>query len=689
MQHFSYLPAHVLTYRHSIMNLLITVCFIFIVSSASGQIPGATPCTNPGQNPSTAFPVCGTSTFSQASVPLCGGKYLPAPTCNTNVVSDVNPFWYKFTCFKSGTLGFQITPHTNSEDYDWQLFDVTGQNPNAVYSNINLVVSCNWSGEGGATGASNAGSQLFVCDGFGKPLWSRMPDLVQGHEYLLLVSHFTNTQSGYNLSFNGGTAIITDSTDPKLGIAEASCSGDVVRLKLNKKMKCSSIAANGSDFYLMPGNIPVSGVVGFGCAGGFDSDSLELKLSAPLSPGNYSVHVKQGSDNNTVLDYCDKPIQLSDFANFSILPLAPTPMDSLVPVKCKPQSLKLVFSKPVLCSSVAPDGSDFTVSGPYNITISGASTNCASGATASREIVIQLSQPLYNAGSFNLTLKTGTDGNTILDECSQETPSGSFVKFVTLDTVNADFIYSKNYGCSFDTVNYFHPGNNGVNSWNWTLDEGKTSSLQSPQAIYSVFNQKTIQLAVSNGFCSDTSNQVVVLDNFLKADFTSFADGCPDEPTGFTSKSQGQIVNHNWTFGDGSTSNAVSPVYTYGRQNNVTTYTVTYTITDNMGCQSSAQKFIRIYSSCLLAVPNAFSPNQDGINDFLGPLNAIKAEQLDFKVFNRWGQLLFQTKNWKNGWDGKYQGILQGTGVYVWYLTFIDRDSKQPRQMKGTAVLIR
>ena len=120
-----------------------------------------------------------------------------------------------------------------------------------------------------------------------------------------------------------------------------------------------------------------------------------------------------------------------------------------------------------------------------------------------------------------------------------------------------------------------------------------------------------------------------------------------------------------------------------------TRFTVTYTITDNLGCQSSAQKFIRIYSSCLLAVPSAFTPNNDGRNDILGPLNAIKAEQLDFKVYNRWGQLLFQTKNWKNGWDGKFQGMLQGTGVYVWFLSYVDRDTKQPRQMKGTAVLIR
>ena len=207
--------------------LLLTLCMLICFLGMEGQ----TVCTAPGQNPTTAFPVCGTSTFTQNSVPICGGRQVPAPTCNTYPLADVNPYWYKFTCFQAGTLGFRISPATNSEDYDWQLFDITGRNPNDVYTDVSLVKACNWSGEGGATGASSAGSALFVCEGLGKPLFSKMPDLQVGHEYLLLVSHFTQTQSGYSLSFNGGTAVITDSTPPKIRAAEASCGGNLVRLK--------------------------------------------------------------------------------------------------------------------------------------------------------------------------------------------------------------------------------------------------------------------------------------------------------------------------------------------------------------------------------------------------------------------------------------------------------------------------
>ena len=662
------------------LTAIFVICFSCLVA---GQT-----CTTPGQNPSTAFPVCGTSTFTQSSVPICGGKQVPAPTCNTYPLTDVNPFWYKFTCFQSGTLGFTISPHTNSEDYDWELFDITNQNPDAVYSNINLVVACNWSGESGKTGASSAGSKLYVCEGYGQPLWSKMPSLIKDHEYLLLVSHFTQTQSGYDLSFDGGTAVITDSTQPHLKYAEASCGGDIIRMKLNKKMKCSSVAVNGSDFYITPGSVSVASAFAINCSNGFDTDSIELHLSSFLSPGVYNLDIKKGSDANTVLDYCDQSIPETDNVSFTVYPLTATPMDSLAPLQCKPQSLRLVFRKPMLCSTVALDGSDFVITGSYPVIIASANGSCVNGATT-KEIIINLSQPLYKAGNFILTLRQGSDGNTIRDECNQETPAGSFLNFSVKDTVNADFTYQINYGCSTDAVNFFHSGANGVTTWQWDLDENKTSNQQNTQALYKNFNSKRVKLVVSNGFCSDTSSQTFTLDNFLKADFDTYEDVCPNEATRFTSLAQGHIVNYNWEFGDGTTSSQESPSHIYSGPSATTSYIVKYTVTDSFGCENTAQKAIKVYVSCYLAVPNAFTPNGDGKNDFLYPLNAIKAEKLNFRVYDRWGQLIFQTNNWKHGWDGSFKGVPQSTGVYVWFLTYVDRDSKQPRQMKGTAALIR
>ncbi|HYE55565.1 MAG TPA: PKD domain-containing protein, partial [Chitinophagaceae bacterium] len=458
--------------------VLFTLCLL-LASAVQAQV-----CTTPGQTPSTAFPVCGTRVFTQASVPLCGGTRLPSPHC-TDALTDINPFFYKFTCIKSGTLGFLITPKDLQEDYDWELYDVTGVDPNAIYTNGNLVIGCNWSGEFGLTGASNAGNDLFECAGNGVPLFSKMPTLTAGRNYLLLVSHFTNTQSGYTLEFKGGTAVITDTTTPHLKKATPNCSGDVLRVSIGKKIKCSSIAADGSDFFITPSNGNTIAATGFECSTKFDTDSIEVKFDRFLPPGNYKLNIKGGADGNTLLDYCDKPVPTSDVLEFTVLPGAPTPMDSLTKPACAPNTLQLVFRKPVLCSSIAANGSDFIVSGSYPVSVTSAAGSCGTNGLTSA-IIVTLSQPLERAGNFNIQLRRGSDGNSLLDECATETPPGAFIPFQVKDTVNADFTYSIQYNCSVDIVDFFHPGTS-VTSWSWDLDDGLRSNLQSPQAQYTVF----------------------------------------------------------------------------------------------------------------------------------------------------------------------------------------------------------
>lgn len=661
---------------------------IFVLTALLLSVTGISQtCTNPGQNPSTAFPVCGTSIFTQNTVPLCGGRALPSPSCKTSGLEDINPYWYKFTCFKAGKLGFIITPKDLGDDYDWELYDITGKNPDDIYTDGSLVVTCNWSGEKGLTGASSAGKKLMVCGGLGQDVYSTMADLKEGHNYLLLISHFTPSQSGYTLEFKGGTAVITDPAPPSLKAAEASCAGNKIRVTLNKKMKCSSIASNGSDFIVTPGAISVVNAVGVNCSGRFDTDALELTLSQPLPPGNYKLEIKTGTDANTILDYCDNGIPVSNSVPFEMLPKAPTPMDKMDPVTCAPSQLKLIFKKPILCNTIASNGSDFIVNGSYPVAVTGASGACSSGLT--KEITIQLDHALEREGSFSLELRRGTDGNTLLDECGEETPAGSTLAFSVKDTVNADFTYNIQFGCKEDVVDYFHDGNDGVNNWEWNLDENLKATTQDPQARYKIFNNKNVELIVSNGFCKDTSTQTVVLDNYLKAGFTVFEDNCPLEPVVFTNTSVGKIASHSWNFADGNISSDPSPSNIYSRPSRTRSYNVRYTVTDIYGCTSTEEKTIKIYNSCYIDMPSAFTPNGDQINDILYPLNAVKAEKLDFRVYSRWGQLLYTTDNWKKGWDGRYRNNLQPSGIYIWTLKYTDRDTKKQIQRKGTVMLTR
>src|ERR1035437_3348875 len=93
--------------------LFLFAFFLFYHSRAQG-------CTVLGQPPQTAFPVCGTDTFSQTKVPLCRTHDISTGCYDRADYGDTNPFWYTFPCFSSGTLGFQVNPNTKSDDYDWQ-----------------------------------------------------------------------------------------------------------------------------------------------------------------------------------------------------------------------------------------------------------------------------------------------------------------------------------------------------------------------------------------------------------------------------------------------------------------------------------------------------------------------------------------------------------------------------------------
>lgn len=663
-------------------NIILFILFFF-----SARFAGAQGCTTPGQNPATAFPVCGTSVFTQSNVPLCGGRSLPSPKCPGDPLTDVNPFYYKFTAFESGTLGFEITPKTLADDYDWELYDITGHDPNDIFSDGSLVVASNWSGEGGKTGASRTGTKLFECAGMGKPLWSKMPELQKGHNYLLLVSHFTQSQSGYTLEFKGGTAVITDPLPPALKSATANCGGDVVWLRLNKKLRCNSISANGSEFFITPADATITASSSVACTSRFETDSIEIKFNRALAPGKYKLGIKNGSDGNTLLDFCDNAVPDTDEVAFEILPSAPSTMDSLVAPTCAPNSLLLVFPKPIACNSIAPNGSDFEVAGPYAVSVSGAKGVCSGGYTTAVEV--QLNKRLEKAGTFLIRLKQGTDGNTLEDECHLEVPAGSSLSFEIKDTVDARFTHSVTYSCDEDVIAFQHPGGNGVNQWQWNLDDNQTSNQQNPIGRYSLFDTKNISLKVSNGFCTDSATAAIVLDNFLTVDFTTYEEECPQEPVPFVSNATGRIIRHDWSFGDGGTSTEVSPTHAFQQPQRTTAYQVRYSVTDEFGCTRSITKPITIYSSCTLYMPTGFTPNGDGKNDVFRPLNVVKAEQFEFRVFNRWGQQVFATSNPSFGWNGTVNGKPQDTGAYVWMLRYTNRITKKVVERKGSFMLIR
>jgi gliding motility-associated-like protein len=108
-------------------------------------------------------------------------------------------------------------------------------------------------------------------------------------------------------------------------------------------------------------------------------------------------------------------------------------------------------------------------------------------------------------------------------------------------------------------------------------------------------------------------------------------------------------------------------------------------------CSSDQKKFTVKFEGCPCEVftPSAFTPNNDGLNDYFRPITKCAAKNYLFKVFNRYGNIVFTTNELNKGWDGKYKSFFLSSGVFVWILQYRNPNNNLIIRKQGTVTLIR
>lgn len=143
-------------------------------------------------------------------------------------------------------------------------------------------------------------------------------------------------------------------------------------------------------------------------------------------------------------------------------------------------------------------------------------------------------------------------------------------------------------------------------------------------------------------------------------------------------------TDYSWSPSVGlSDPNIPNPVITVNND-----ITLTVTASTIAGCKGTADIIIKVYNGPDLYVPSAFTPNGDGKNDIFRPFPVGIKELRYFRIYNRWGRLMYSTTQLNEGWDGKYLGVEQGIAVYVWMAQGVTRDGRIITK-KGTVTLIR
>jgi gliding motility-associated-like protein len=108
----------------------------------------------------------------------------------------------------------------------------------------------------------------------------------------------------------------------------------------------------------------------------------------------------------------------------------------------------------------------------------------------------------------------------------------------------------------------------------------------------------------------------------------------------------------------------------------------------DIGCITEDTQLVKIRKRIEIYVPTAFTPDGNGTNDFLRPVLMGFSSVTYFRVYNRWGKLLYQMQSDVPGWDGRINGVKQDMQTVVWMIEAIDVDGNT-HQRKGTSVLLR
>ncbi len=289
-----------------------------------------------------------------------------------------------------------------------------------------------------------------------------------------------------------------------------------------------------------------------------------------------------------------------------------------------------------------------------------------------------------NGNMPSFTWNTGQTGNSVLvdppttttyyvDVVDNSGCTGSAEATVIVSPIPVvDFSGQPLSGCAPVTVSFVNLGDQGTLVWEF--GDGNTSSSNNPTHQYLNSGNYSVTLTVTNSGCTNSltmTNYVNVYPMPLAGFMPSATLVYEDEATiFFTDQSMG-ASSWYWDFGTGSSegfSSAQNPEFTF---TNTGEYTVWQYVENQWGCRDSTFKVINVRPVVTFYIPNAFSPNDDGINDYFMPFgNNIEPDEFEMLIFDRWGKQIFKSVNLNTPWDGKSVEnndniVPQGVYIYV------------------------
>lgn len=688
-----------------------------------------------------SFAVCAQSSDCETAVSVCNNVYqetdspsgtgnvfeMAPGTCQTG--GEFNSAWYVFSPQSDGAFGFVLEPNGNFDDYDWSLFNITENGCEGINSGASPEVSCNsygsFSGFQGPTGISSAnggsGNSNGPGENFGPPFNADL-QVQSGQVYALVVMNFSATLNGYTLDFSNSDVPIFDQEPPALISAELNCDNTSIVFTFSESVHSSMLTAGNIQLTCNGEVATVTGVFGIN-TDFISSFSVDISGWSNVS-GPASIAFTQ-----PVTDNCGNVYGGPFSFDVAALP-------------------EVILSSTPACEEVGggisvqvqdAGSSCFTFSTSAGTLIGATCTSATFGAladgmytvTATNEenCTFEESIAVFN---IDLTALAGDDATL----CDLQTTLSGVAGAGTVQWSGPAGVSFVNSALVNTAVSVLVPG-----TYVLTLQVSQGSCQVSDDVSIVFQNPPNIDVSVTDAVCYDDCNgkvrvffaagevvatlgnqtltgQDVLFENICRGDvnlFVNFGEGCNASymaTVGSLPELTGEIVALPYVqsidnpvfqlkataFGTDSIEWEIPAT---GSTNDVMEWQVTMpalpgaydvllTLLGDSGCTSVVRTKIYVKDNFMMFVPTAFTPDNDGVNDYFIPSLTYAPVRYRLMIFDRWGTVFFDTTDPAQKWlgEGVEGNYYVGNDVYTWKIT-VELDDSEARVYTGTVTVLR
>ncbi len=689
-----------------IVPVLLVALFRIFTSFAGGAVTAAD-CINAVnicQNASFAIDPNGSGSVADFQSGTVSNPSINPASGNSGCLlsGELNPTWMIINIAGSGTLQFSLGQDNGLGCYDWIMWPYSANGCNQILNNQLAPIRCNWNG---------------ACEGFtgiasplppgGDPLNFEPPlPVTAGQQYLLCLSNFSGQTTNVPLNFFGTANVSCNTVLPVTINSTTICPGQSATL--------TATAVGATSYLWTPGGQTTASITV--SPGSTTTYSCTVNGTAPnggISTGAASGTVTVLASNDpqcgcTVTASNSGPVCIGTQFNLNatnvnggtyVWTLAGNTIGNTQNVTNLPAASVGSFSITV----TATDNQGNTCSGTTTIVVNPL-PNVSAGINQSTCLGNSLTLTGTGANTYQWSGGVQNGVAFMPNSNSIYTVTGTDVNgCVNSDDVNVSILYAQmpsitpsiTLGCVPSTI-VFTNNDPSAQNCQWSFGNGTTGvGCVSQTATYGQVGCYDVLLTQTDSQGCDTTvtfNDIVCIED-VKAEFYANPGtiGPGNSTVSFYNVSIGG-QDYFWDFGDGETSAAFEPSHVYATSLQ-TGYVATLVAISQAGCIDSTTMPIAYEEQLIFYVPNSFTPDADEHNQLFTPIftSGFAPNNFEMTIYNRWGELVFESQDHTKGWDGSYGvkgGVVQA-GLYTWIIRYKPKNTDEKLIVNGFVNVLR